>query len=101
MQKFGEMCITTYSEKTNQAKLANWDTPDIWFGYAESHPTCTYLVFNSKTKKVILTRDVTFLQKSYGEYAKVEKPALMTRSYERSDDEEELKMVPLVNNNNS
>ena len=34
---------------------------------------------------------MTFLQKSYGEYAKVEKPAALTTSYEGLDEEEEPK----------
>ena len=32
MQKFGEMCIATYMDKTHWAKLANCGTPDIWVG---------------------------------------------------------------------
>ena len=68
MQKFGEMCIATYKDDTHWAKLANRGTPGIWVGYAENHPTSTYQVFNPKTKRIILTRDVTFLNKSYGEY---------------------------------
>ena len=46
--------------------LANNGTPGIWVGYAEGHLTETYWDFNPKTKK-ILTQDMTFLQKSYGE----------------------------------
>ena len=68
MQKFGEMCLATYKNNTHQAKLANHGTPSIWVGYAENHPTGTYPIFNPKTKKIILTQDVTFLQKSYSEY---------------------------------
>ena len=48
-----------------------------------------------------MTQGVTFLQKSYGEYTKVKKPALVTMSYEGQDNEEELKMVPVINNNNN
>ena len=44
---------------------------------------------------------MTFLQKSYIEYSKVEKPVLVTTSYEGLDDEEELKMVPVVNQSNN
>ena len=29
MQKFGEMCITTFRDKTHWAKLASGGTPDI------------------------------------------------------------------------
>ena len=47
----------------------------------------------------MLTRDVIFLQKSYGEYTKVEKPSVLTMSYEGSDEEEEPEMVSVVINN--
>ena len=63
MQKFCDMCIPTYRDNTHWAKLASQGTPGIWVGYAEGHLTGTYGVFNPKIKKVILTGDVTFLQK--------------------------------------
>ena len=72
MQKFGEMCITTYRDNTYWAKLAN-GAPGIWVGYANGHHTGTYWIFNPKTKQINSTQDVTFLKKSYGEYIKVEK----------------------------
>ena len=101
MQKFDEMCIITNKDNTHWAKLANHGTPSIWVDYTENHPTGTYQIFYPKMKKIILTWDVTFLQKSYGEYTQVEKPVVVTTSYEGSDMEEELKKVPVVNNNNS
>ena len=100
MQKIGEMCITTFKDNTHQANLANQGIPSIWVGYAENHPTGTDQIFNPKTKKIILTQDVTFLQNSYGECTKVEKPAVLTVSYEGQDEEEELEIVPIENNNN-
>ena len=60
MQNFGEMCNATYRDNTHQAKLANQGTPGIWVGYAKGHLTSKYQVFNPKTKKIILTQDVTF-----------------------------------------
>ena len=48
-----------------------------------------------------MTWDVTFLQKSYGKYTQVEKPVVVTFSYDESNEEEEHEMVPVVNNNNS
>ena len=44
---------------------------------------------------------MTSWQKSYGEYNEIKKPALVTSSYEWSDSEEELEMVPVVNQNNN
>ena len=62
-------------------------------GYAESYPIGTSWVFNPKTKKIIMTQDMTFLQKSYSEYTKVEHSVLVTANYEGSDDDEEFKTV--------
>ena len=44
---------------------------------------------------------MTFLQKSYGEYTKVDKPVVVTTSYEGLSKEEELKTVPAAINNNN
>ena len=45
---------------------------------------------------------MTFLQKPYSEYTKVNKPVVVMMSYEGSDDEEqELKTVPVIINNNN
>ena len=100
MQKFGEMCIPTFKDNTHQPKLADQGTPIIWVGYAKNHLTGIYQIFNPKTKCIIWTLDVTFLQKSYGEYSKVEKPVVMNTNYEGFDDEEELEIVPADDKNN-
>ena len=44
---------------------------------------------------------MTFLQQSSGDCSMVEKTVLVTTSYEGCNDEEELKMAPVVNQNNS
>ena len=44
---------------------------------------------------------MSFLQKSYSEYTKVDKPVVVTKSYEGSENEEEELTVPLVINNNN
>ena len=99
MQKIGEMCIATFKDNTHRAKLANCGTSGIWVGYANNHPTGTYHIFNPKTKRIILTWDVTFLNKSYGDYNKVEKPVILTMRYVGSDKEEEFEIVSNNNNN--
>ena len=40
----------------------------MWLGYAKNHPAGTYRVLNLKTRKVIITRDVLFLRRSYGDW---------------------------------
>ena len=93
------MCIAAFKDITHRTKLANRGTPGIWVGYAEIHPTGTYHIFNPKIKRIILTCNVTFLNKSYGEYNKVEKPTILKTSYEGSDEEEEFETVSKNDNN--
>ena len=78
----------------HQAKVANHGTPGIWFSYADSHPIGTYHIFCPKIKKI--TKDMTFLEKSYGDWIKVEIPTVVPVSYEGSDEEEEVKLVWLI-----
>ena len=50
---------------------------------------------NPKTKNH-LTKDVTFLHKSYGEWSKIEKPVLVFMSFKGSDDDDEVETVCLI-----
>ena len=47
----------------------------IWLGYAKDHAIGTYRVYNPKTNKVSLTRDVTFLRESDNDWVAEEEPA--------------------------
>ena len=60
VQKFGEMYITTYWDNLHWAKLTNCDTLGLWVGIAEGHPVGTYCRYDPKTKRISLTKDVTF-----------------------------------------
>ena len=44
---------------------------------------------------------MTFLQKPYRDYSKVEKFVLVTKSYEESDKKAELELVPIINQHNN
>ena len=48
-----------------------------------------------------MTQDVTFQQKSYGEFTQVKKTVVVNTGYEGSNEEEELKMVSIINNKNN
>ena len=90
------MCNAPYRNKTHQAKLANCGAPGIQVDNDYGQPTGTYGVLNPKTKKITSTQDMTFLQKSYWDYNKVEKPVMVTASCQGTADDEELEMDPLV-----
>eukprot|EP01083_Nonionella_stella_P004795 13981_1 len=57
---FGEMCVVSDRRKI-KAKFDDRGKTGIWLGYAEGHAVGTYRVYNPETKKVILSRDVTFI----------------------------------------
>ena len=100
MQKHGKMCIATYKDNSHWVTLAKlWNS--LYLGWLYRRPSHQYIPDLEPKNKKILTRNVTFLQTTYGEYTKVEKSVVITTSNEGSDREEELKTDPLVINNNN
>src|SRR5210317_1107884 len=86
---FGEMCIVANRQQI-KAKFDDRGKPCIWLGYAENHAAGTYRVLKTLTEKVNLTRDVTFLRKSYGNWVDdQEKLSSIPNSNDQSDDEDE------------
>ena len=57
---FGEKCIVA-NQTTIKNKLADRGKPCLWMGYAKDHSAGTFRLYNPATRKVILSRDVTFL----------------------------------------
>jgi len=93
---FGEMCIVANRQQI-KAKFDDRGKPCIWLGYAKNHAAGTYRVLNTLTEKVNLTRDVTFLQKSYGNWVDdQEKLTSISNSSDEDDDEDEDELPPLV-----
>ena len=56
---FGEMIIVANQDEI-KGKFAIQRKPCLWMGFAPDHPQGTYRAYDLKTKKVILSRDVTF-----------------------------------------
>jgi len=57
---FGEECIAS-DRSTNKAKLNPRGKKCLFVGYAKMHAAGTYRLFNPATRKIILSRDVTFI----------------------------------------
>jgi hypothetical protein len=60
-KKFGERCISTSREKI-KAKLSARGIIMHWIGYAQDHAAGTYRLYNQDTGRVIMSRDVVFLE---------------------------------------
>jgi hypothetical protein len=60
-KKFGEPCISTSREKI-KAKLSARGITMHWIGYAHNHAAGTYRLYNPGTGRIIMSRDVVFLE---------------------------------------
>ena len=98
-QKFGKSCIITHCNNSHKAVLANCGTPGIWACFTECHPVRTYNVFTTKTRLISLTKDVTLLSESFGEWNKIKKPTVIPMVYERLYNKE-IKVSANNGNNN-
>ena len=58
-KKFGEECIVADRTKI-KAKFADRGKPCLWLGYAKRHAAGTFRLYNSKTNRIIQSRDVIF-----------------------------------------
>ncbi len=65
---FGEMGIVSDQKKTIRSKLADRGFSCMFVGYPAHHAGDTYSMLNLSTLRVIKTRNVTWLKKSYGEF---------------------------------
>ena len=100
---FGEMCMVhNWGVKK---KFDGRSTPCIWLGYADNHAAGTYRVYNPETRRVRLSRSVTFLRESYGDYNKRKQDELQVAeavkqkdwvTYHQNDEDEYSDMPALV-----
>ncbi len=66
----------------------------LFLGYAENHARGTYRLLNLKNNQVVLSRDVFFLKKRYGEWAQVKNPAIIdVRDKEEENLEQEAEVM--------
>ena len=66
MRKFGEMGISK-DHKTVKKKLDNRGIPVMFLGYSEDHAPDTYRVWNPATERVMISRDIDWLDMNHGE----------------------------------
>ena len=69
LKRFGEMCVVTTKSKI-QGKLNDRGTVCVFIGFLQSHANDIYRVLNPKTNHIVKSRDVVWLNKSYGDWIK-------------------------------
>ena len=100
---FGQECIVT-NRTAIKSKLSNRGKPCLWMGYADDHSAGTYRLYNPATRKIILSRDVTFLgeikeTEKVKEVTAIPKLALQSKEYDEDSDDEYADMPVLINRN--
>ena len=75
LRQFGEMGVVAVRKKI-QGKMESKGTVCMFVGYAEDHSGDTYRMLNIATKKIILSRDVRWLNKMYVKWARQNESSL-------------------------
>ena len=69
LKRFGEVGIVTFRKgKIGKSKLENKGRHCIFVGYALEAPFKTYKMFDLRTRKIIISRNVKWINKMYGEW---------------------------------
>ena len=63
---FGKIVIITNVQKKIKTKLDNNKSSCIFVGYSTTHETDVFRFYNTTTKHIWFSRDVTWLNKNYG-----------------------------------
>ena len=72
MHGFGEIVVAK-KHVNFKSKLKNKGLTCIFIGYQQKHPTGAYLLLNIKTRKFIISQDVNWMNKYYGEFMNIPK----------------------------
>jgi transposase InsO family protein len=70
LRTFEEIGIV-YTKPPIRNKFTNHGSPCMFIGYAEDHTSNVFKLYNPKTSAFLLSRNVYWLNKSYGEFCKV------------------------------
>ena len=70
-----------------KGKLASRAKPCLWVGYAEDRAAGCYRALNLQTRKILLSRDVTFLRKTYDVWTKDKAAKTPPKSIPEDDDD--------------
>jgi len=73
LHQFGEMAVKKTGIKS-QGKLRNKGTTMMYCGRANNHGEDVHRFLNLKTNRIIITRDVQWLKKVYGDWKGLKKP---------------------------
>ena len=71
---FGEMAVIKDNGSKMKGKIKNRGVIAMFVGYSEKHASKVYRFLKLDTNRIIMSRDVTWLNQLYGEYIKEDEP---------------------------
>ena len=72
LREFGTIAVLT-TKTPVIGKLEDRGTTAMFVGYSNNHPSDTYRFINLRTKKLIMSRDYRWLEKSWAQYHNITK----------------------------
>ena len=69
LRTFGEVGVVKSSYSSMQSKIKNKGITMLFCGYSLCHGTHVYKMLNLETNRTVITRDIVWLNKTYGEWA--------------------------------
>ena len=91
---FGEIGIKISRTVGIPEKILNKGNECIFLGYEANHPKDAYRVLDLKNKTVMITRNVRWLGRSYGDHFKLDSPKTIQDTELESSDNEEVILKP-------
>merc|ERR1712025_915237 len=88
MKRFGEMGIVKKGSKI-QGKLLNKGEYVMFVGYADKHAPDVYRLLKMSNKKIVMSRDVRWLDKTYNEWlSKTQENEIHTSAAQRENEDD-------------
>ena len=86
LHTFGEIGIVHDDRHAKiRGKLKDRGIPCMFLGYTEDHTSNVFQFFNLTTNQIINSRNVTWLNKSYGEFKNEKQPILPVAEFEKEE----------------
>jgi hypothetical protein len=96
LRTFGEICVATDRSDTKiRGKLEDRGHFCMFLGYSNDHAGNVYRLLKLKTNKVIMSRDITWLNKNWGTWKGLTK---ITETHSNDFDEEDYKITRAIVN---
>ena len=88
LRTFGEVGVVKQMKDSIKTKLSGRGKCMLFIGYSLSHGTKVYRMYNIETNKLVISQDIVWLNKSYGEWNNEGDEESITQEEQESPDED-------------